>query len=44
MVRGSLRIPKIQEMVSQFFNGKKLNMKINSDEVIAVGATIYNKI
>ena len=44
MVGGSSRIPKIQEMVSKFFKGKKLNMKINADEVVAVGATIHNKI
>ena len=44
MVGGSSRIPKIQEMVSKFFNGKKLSMKINGDEAVAIGATIQGAI
>ena len=44
MVGGSSRIPKIQEMVSGFFNGKKLCMKINGDEAVAIGATIQGAI
>ena len=41
LVGGSTRIPKIQEMVSQFFeHKKKINKSINPDEAIAYGAAI----
>lgn len=40
LVGGSSRIPKIQEMVSKFFNDKKLNFSVNPDEAIAYGAAI----
>ena len=40
LVGGSTRIPKIQEMLSEFFNGKKLNNSINPDEAVAYGATV----
>jgi len=40
LVGGSTRIPKIQELVSQFFNGKQLNRGVNPDEVVAQGAAI----
>ena len=40
MVGGSTRIPKIRELVSQFFNGKKLNDSVNPDEAVAYGAAI----
>lgn len=39
LVGGSTRIPKIQEVVEQFF-GKKPNKGVNPDEVVAVGASI----
>jgi len=39
LVGGSTRIPKIQEVVEQFF-GKKPNKGVNPDEVVAVGAAI----
>jgi len=38
MVGGSTRIPKIQRMLSDYFNGKKLNHSINPDEAVAYGA------
>ncbi len=38
---GSSRTPKIQEMVTQFFNGKKPYKSVNPDEAIAYGATIF---
>lgn len=38
MVGGSTRIPKIQEMLSGYFNGKTLNYSINPDEAVAYGA------
>jgi molecular chaperone DnaK len=39
LVGGSTRIPKIQEIVEQFF-GKKPNRGVNPDEVVAIGAAI----
>ena len=40
LVGGSTRIPKIQAMLSEYFNGKKLNKEVNQDECVAVGAAI----
>jgi L1 cell adhesion molecule like protein len=40
LVGGSTRIPKIQEMLSKFFNGKQLNHTINPDEAVAYGAAV----
>ena len=40
LVGGSTRIPKIQEMLSEFFNGKQLNNSINPDEAVAYGAAV----
>ena len=40
LVGGSTRIPKIQQMLSDFFNGKELNKTINPDEAVAYGATV----
>lgn len=40
LVGGSTRIPKIQELLSTFFNGKELNKSINPDEAVAYGATV----
>ena len=40
LVGGSTRIPKLQEMVSQFFNGKELNKSVNVDEAVAHGAAV----
>ncbi len=40
LVGGTTRIPKIQEMLSNYFNGKELNKSINPDEAVAVGAAI----
>ena len=44
LVGGSTRIPKIREMLSNFFNGKKLNMSINPDEAVAYGAAIQSAV
>ncbi|KAG2732711.1 hypothetical protein G9P44_003701 [Scheffersomyces stipitis] len=41
MVGGSSRICKIQEIVSQHFNNKKLDNRMNPDEAIAEGAAIH---
>jgi len=40
LVGGSTRIPKIQDMLSTFFNGKVLNKSINPDEAVAYGAAV----
>jgi L1 cell adhesion molecule like protein len=40
LVGGSTRIPKIQELLSDFFNGKECNRTINPDEAVAYGATV----
>ena len=40
LVGGSTRIPKVQELLREFFNGKDLNKSINPDEAVAYGATV----
>ena len=40
LVGGSTRIPKIQQMLSSFFNNKDLNKTINPDEAVALGAAL----
>ena len=40
LVGGSTRIPKIRQLLSTFFNGKKLTSSVNADEAVAHGATI----
>ena len=40
LVGGSTRIPKVQTMLSDFFNGKTLNRSINPDEAVAYGAAV----
>lgn len=40
LVGGSTRIPKIQELLSEYFNGKTLNKSINPDEAVAYGAAV----
>ena len=44
LVGGSTRIPKIQEMLSEFFEGKVLNKEINPDEAVAYGAAVQGAI
>lgn len=40
MVGGSTRIPRIRDLVSQFFDGKQLSHDINEDEAVAYGAAV----
>jgi heat shock 70kDa protein 1/2/6/8 len=40
LVGGSTRIPKVQQMLSELFNGKETNKSINPDEAVAYGATV----
>jgi len=44
LVGGSTRIPKIQKLLSDFFNGKTLNKSINPDEAVAYGAAVQGAI
>lgn len=44
LVGGSTRIPKIQELLSQFFDGRSLNKEINPDEAVAYGAAVQGAI
>merc|ERR1712178_390130 len=44
LVGGSTRIPKVQQLLSNFFNGKELNQEINPDEAVAYGATVQGGI
>jgi heat shock 70kDa protein 1/2/6/8 len=44
LVGGSTRIPKIQGLLSEFFNGKELNKSINPDEAVAYGAAVQASI
>ena len=40
LVGGSTRIPKVQQLLQQFFNGKELCKTINPDEAVAYGAAV----
>ncbi|KAJ0955931.1 putative Heat shock protein 70 family [Helianthus annuus] len=40
LVGGSTRIPKVQELLQDFFNGKELCKRIHADEAVAYGASI----
>ncbi|CAD6198010.1 unnamed protein product [Caenorhabditis auriculariae] len=40
LVGGSTRVPKIQKLLKNFFNGKELNGSINPDEAVAYGAAV----
>jgi len=44
LVGGSTRIPKVQKLLSDFFNGKELNKSINPDEAVAYGAAVQGAI
>lgn len=40
LVGGSTRIPKVQQLLKELFNGKELNHSVNPDECVAYGATV----
>ena len=40
LVGGSTRVPKVQQLLSDFFNGKKLSNSINPDEAVAYGSAV----
>jgi heat shock protein 1/8 len=41
LVGGSSRIPKVRELLQNFFDGKELNRSMNADEAVAYGAAAY---
>ncbi|CAJ2669468.1 unnamed protein product [Trifolium pratense] len=41
LVGGSSRIPKVQDLLQEFFKGKDLFVRINPDEAVAYGAAIH---
>jgi heat shock protein 5 len=40
LVGGSTRIPKVQQLVKEFFNGKEPSKGVNPDEAVAFGAAV----
>ncbi len=40
LVGGSTRIPKVQQLIKEFFNGKEPNKGVNPDEAVAYGAAV----
>lgn len=44
LVGGSSRIPKVQQMLSDYFNGKELCKSLNPDEAVAYGAAVQGAI
>merc|ERR1719428_2433833 len=40
LVGGSTRIPKVQQLIQEYFNGKEPNRSINPDEAVAYGAAV----
>lgn len=44
LVGGSTRIPKVQELIREFFDGKEPNRGINPDEAVAYGAAVQGGI
>merc|ERR1711968_5933 len=44
LVGGSTRIPKVQQLLKEFFNGKEPNKGINPDEAVAYGAAVQGGI
>jgi len=44
LVGGSTRIPKVQKLLQDFFNGRDLNKSINPDEAVAYGAGTHSSV
>jgi len=44
LVGGSTRIPKVQQLLQDYFNGKELNRGVNPDEAVAFGAAVQGGI
>lgn len=44
LVGGSTRIPKVQDLLEEFFDGRKPNKGVNPDEAVAYGAAVYARV
>merc|ERR1719362_39454 len=44
LVGGSTRIPKVQQLIKDFFNGKEPNKGVNPDEAVAFGAAVQGDV
>ena len=44
LVGGSTRVPKIQQLLKEFFNGKELCQSVNPDEAVAYGAAVQGAV
>jgi len=44
LVGGSTRIPKVQQLLQDYFNGKQPNKGVNPDEAVAVGAAVQGAV
>lgn len=44
LVGGSTRIPKVQQLISDYFGGKTPNKGVNPDEAVAYGAAVQGAI
>ena len=44
LVGGSTRIPKVQELLKEYFDGKEPNKGVNPDEAVAYGAAVQGGI
>jgi heat shock protein 5 len=44
LVGGSTRIPKVQQLLKEYFNGKEPSKGINPDEAVAYGAAVQGGI
>ena len=44
LVGGSTRIPKVQSLIKDYFNGKEPNKGVNPDEAVAYGAAVQGGI
>ena len=44
LVGGSTRIPKVQQLLSEYFGGKELSKSVNPDEAVAYGAAVQGAI
>ncbi len=44
LVGGSTRIPKVQQLISDYFGGKQPNKGVNPDEAVAYGAAVQGGI
>jgi len=44
LVGGSTRVPKIQQLLKEFFNGKELCQNVNPDEAVAYGAAVQGAV